>query len=163
MNTVQEIQIILGSCMNNRDKIEAIVALIQSDMEETHIFLTPEKIRQQILSEILYLLEKIEKNKVTTAGYISKRIKNCVKNCAQSGWIVPRRNKELNNIEYLENFSSASAESAEATKQEQPKKTRKRKKGWHKKTELRLERLLTCTSSGKNKRRKKTEYVPLFA
>ena len=151
--------------MDNRSKIEAILTLIKGDLEEVYFFVNQAKIQQQILSEILYLFEKIEKNKVTT-GYINRRIKNCTKNCIQSGWLIPRTKKEIN-VEYLENLSWNQEKfdqdklQLQNQKNKTTKKTKTRRKGWHKKTERRLEHLLTGTS----KNRKKREYVvqPLLA
>lgn len=163
--TAKEIKLILDCVdyvMNNKNKIEAIYVLVESEMEETYFLTNIKKIRQQIISEILYLFEKFGKNNKTTERYIENRIKNCIKNCIQNGWIIPRKKKEIN-VEYLENLQGNLLEVQMQKRSEKTKKkTRKtRKKGWHRKTEQRLERLL-LSSTTKSKKRK---YVvqPLFA
>ena len=154
MNTAQEIQIILGSCMDNRDKIEAIWVLVESYLKEKNIFTNEGKIKQQVLSEILYLLEKT--NGRCTEKYILNRIKLVERNCLQSGWIIPRNMVEIG-CDYLENLK----ENQVVIEKKEIRKMQ-RQTGWHKKTEQRFERLLLSSSTST---RKKRRYVvqPLLA
>jgi len=81
-----KIQVILGSKMKNKDKIDAITELIASEFSEKYIQLNIKKIRQQIMSEVLYLFEKIEENEEINKNYIRRRINLARQNCIN--WMV---------------------------------------------------------------------------
>ena len=91
--------------MNNKDKIDCILILIESEVQEKDICLNWPKIRQQLMSEILYLFQKIEKDQALrhNKGYIYKRISLGWQNCRESGWTVPRNFQEQK-CNYLENM-----------------------------------------------------------
>jgi len=101
----EKVQIVLNSHMSNRDKIDCIVTLTESEIEERNINLNRKKIRKQIMSEVLYLFEKIEKNQKLkqNRNYIWKRINLIWRNCLQTGWLMPVEE----GCDYLENLALA--------------------------------------------------------
>ena len=154
----EKISIILASSMQDRDKIDAILVLAESEIVEKDICLNRSKIRQQLLSEILYLFAKIEKNQaiMNNKGYIYKRISLAWQNCREQGWAVPRNYQEKK-CDYLENLLKKQAVMCEILtkkKKEEKKKEKKKKRntGWHKKTWDRYNKFyLGVTSKSKKK------------
>ena len=147
LGLTEKIQIILSDCrMSNRDKIDCILVLAQSEIDEKDICLNREKIRQQLLSEILYLFAKIEKNQaiMNNKGYIYKRINLAWTNCREQGWTVPRNFQEQK-YDYLENLQkkqvlTTKIETKKEKKKKEDEKKDKRNSGWHTKTWRRYER-----------------------
>ena len=134
----EKIQIILGSCsMKNKDKIDAILVLVESEVREKDICLNWPKIRQQLTSEILNLFSKIEENQtVINRGYIYRRISLAWQNCRERGWSIPRNFRE-NGCDYLENLLKKQEVMYELKPKKEEKKKEKKKKrntGWHSRT-----------------------------
>ena len=143
----EKISIILNSCsMSNKDKIDCIMVLLESEIAEKDICLNWPKIRQQLMSEILYLFQKIEKDQALrhNKGYIYKRISLGWQNCRESGWTVPRNFQEQK-YDYLENLQkkqvlTTKIETKKEKKKKEDEKKDKRNSGWHTKTWRRYER-----------------------
>ena len=135
----EKISIILNSCsMSNKDKIDCIMVLLESEIAEKDICLNWPKIRQQLMSEILYLFQKIEKDQALrhNKGYIYKRISLGWQNCRESGWAVPRNFQEQK-CNYLENLQKKQEVMYELKPKKEEKKKEKKKRrntGWHSRT-----------------------------
>jgi hypothetical protein len=155
----EKIQIISNSYMPNKDKIDCIMVLVESEIAEKDICLNWPKIRQQLMSEILYLFQKIEKDQALrhNKGYIYKRISLGWQNCRENGWLIPRDFQERK-CDYLANLQKKQAVMCEILtkkkKAEEKKKEKKKKRntGWHKKTWDRYNKFyLGVTSKSKKK------------
>ena len=136
LTLTEKIQIILNSCnMNNKDKIDCILILIESEVQEKDICLNWPKIRQQLMSEILYLFSEIEKNQElkNNRGYIFRRVNLAWMNCRESGWAIPRDNQERK-CDYLENLKKKQTITTRILTKKEKKKKDKRNSGWHTKT-----------------------------
>jgi hypothetical protein len=136
----EKIQIILDSCMPNRDKIDCIMVLLETEIAEKDICLNWPKIRQQLMSEILYLFQEIEKNQElkNNRGYIFRRVNLAWTNCRESGWAIPRDSQERK-CDYLENLlkkQMVMTEILTKKKAEEKKEENKQKRnaGWHSRT-----------------------------
>ena len=149
----EKVQIVLNSHMSNRDKIDCIVTLTESEIEERNINLNRKKIRKQIMSEVLYLFEKIEKNQKLkqNRNYIWKRINLIWRNCLQTGWLIPVEE----GCDYLENLAKENIQKNQVVVREE-----KRNTGWHRKTWQRYERFYMGNES-KKKRQPTRPRLPL--
>ena len=131
----EKIQIISNSSMPNKDKIDCILVLWEGEIMEKNICLNREKIRQQLMSEILYLIANEESKKKIGKGYIYKRINLGWRNCVKNGWVIPTGQKEQG-CDFLENLQE---KQLVMIKEEKGKK-KKRNTGWHRSTWARYER-----------------------
>ena len=141
----EKIQIILQSCVAWKDKIDCMQVILQGEMEEKNICLNRQKIKQQIVSELLYLCEKIEGNeqRKNDKNWIWKRINLCWRNCIRSGWLLPREHER--GCDYLENLMrDDKVVGIEIRKM-------KRNTGWSRKTQARYERFYLGNESKKKR------------
>jgi hypothetical protein len=124
-------------------------------IEERNINLNRKKIRKQIMSEVLYLFEKIEKNQKLkqNRNYIWKRINLIWRNCLQTGWLIPVEE----GCDYLENLAKENIQKNQVVVREE-----KRNTGWHRKTWQRYERFYLGVVSTKKKRQpQRQQLLPL--
>ena len=149
LTLTEKIQIISNSYMTWKDKIECMRILIYGEIEEKNKILNQGKIEKQIMSEALYLAEKLEENQLAR-GYIYKRINLCWRNCLESGWMLPMQHCE-SGCEFLENLQKKQMVMTPKKKKAEEKK-KKRNTGWHKKTWDRYNKFyLGVTSKSKKK------------
>ena len=148
LTLTEKIQIILNSCMPNRDKIDCMQVLLQGEIEEKNICLNKQKIKQQIMSELLYLCEKIEKDeqRKNDKNWIWKRINLCWRNCIKSGWLLPQEQR-YEGCDYLENLRGDKVVEKIETKK------MKRNTGWSRKTQARYERFYLGVGVATKKKR----------
>ena len=139
LTLTEKIQIILQSCMAWKDKIDCMQVILQGEMEEKNICLNRQKIKQQIVSELLYLCEKIEGNeqRKNDKNWIWKRINLCWRNCIRSGWLLPREHEQ--GCDYLENLMRDDKVVGIEIRKIEIRKM-KRNTGWSRKTQARYER-----------------------
>ena len=163
LTLTEKIQIILNSCnMNNKDKIDCILILIESEVQEKDICLNWPKIRQQLMSEILYLFSEIEKNQElkNNRGYIFRRVNLAWMNCRESGWTIPRDFQErkcnyLENLQKKQVLTTKIETKKEKKKKEDEKKDKrnKRNSGWHRRTWDRYNRYYLGVDADAKKKR----------
>jgi hypothetical protein len=153
LTLTEKIQIISNSYMTWKDKIECMRILIYGEIEEKNKILNQGKIEKQIMSEVLYLAEKLEENPELARGYIYKRINLCWRNCLESGWMLPMQHCE-SGCEFLENLQKKQIVMTPKKKKAEEKKKEKKKKrntGWHSRTWDRYNKFYCGITTGAKK------------
>jgi len=134
LNASHEIFLILNdNSMSSKNKVFCILAIIKAEVCEKYEILQPEKVQQQILSEILYLYEKNENRKVNV-GWINTRLRFLIRTLADLHYIVIRTAYEVG-IDFLDKLSSSPLPDPPNTARKYEKSS-----GWHQKTYRRFER-----------------------
>jgi len=181
MNTSDLILILLqNKNLSNRNKFLSIVEIISSWLIDKYFFVFPEKAKQQISSEILYLFEKYEKSKRATRAWITTRLNLLKKTLLEQGLIRLRTAFEVG-IDFMENLSPSERENlslsevenfSSSEQPEQPEeentnfllleeaKPKYKRTGWQDKTYRRFEKFVLRRSPPPKKKRK-IEVVPL--
>ena len=140
--------------MSDKNKILAIADLIESDITEKYVFIFKDEAYQQILSEVLYLFEKHEKDGVNES-WIKTRVKLLTRNLTDFQLIKIRTAHEID-IDFIENIQNLPPPPSQPQNKNPHKKT-----GWQEKTYRRFERY--CLLKEKPKRPKfKVEQLSLF-
>ena len=156
LQTPQLICIILNDkTMPDKNKVLAIVDLIQSDLIEKYIFVFEEEAYQQILSEVLYMYEKHEKDCINES-WIRTRIKLLTRNLVEFGSIKIRTAHEID-IDFIENIQNLPSPPSQPQNKNPHKKT-----GWQEKTYRRFERYCLFNQKIKGPKVKKVEELSLF-
>ena len=181
MNTSDLILILLqNKNLSNRNKFLSIVEIISSWLIDKYFFVFPEKAKQQISSEILYLFEKYEKSKRATRAWITTRLNLLKKTLLEQGLIRLRTAFEVGiDFDFMENLSSSEKENLSLSEvenfssSEQPEeentnflilldepRPKYKERGWQDKTYRRFEKFVLRRSPPPKKKRK-IEVVPL--
>ena len=156
LQTPQLIYIILNdSRMSDKNKILAIADLIESDITEKYVFIFKDEAYQQILSEVLYLFEKHEKDGVNES-WIKTRVKLLTRNLADFQLIKIRTAHEID-IDFIENIQNLPPPPSQPQNKNPHKKT-----GWQEKTYRRFERYCLFNQKIKGPKVKKVEKLSLF-
>ena len=141
--------------MSDKNKILAIADLIESDITEKYVFIFKDEAYQQILSEVLYLFEKHEKDGVNES-WIKTRVKLLTRNLTDFQLIKIRTAHEID-IDFIENIQNLPPPPSQPQNKNPHKKT-----GWQKKTYRRFERYCLFNQKIKGPKVKKVEKLSLF-
>ena len=177
MNTSDLILILLkNKNLPGRNKFFSIVEIIVSSLNDKYFFVFPEKAKQQISSEILYLFEKYEKSKRATRAWITTRLNLLKKTLLEQGLIRLRTAFEVG-IDFMENLSPSEKENLSLSEVEnfssseqseeninflllEEARPKYKRTGWQEKTYRRFEKFVLRRSPPPKKKRK-IEVVPL--